>query len=119
MRDIQFRGVSVESGEWVFGYFDLYGEIAYINTKQNTYEVHPESVGQWTGLVDKNGVRIFEGDILMIDNLFFLEPSEERIGCVVWDSTKGMFNISCEVDCPPNSNWEIIGNSFFNKELLK
>lgn len=69
-----FRGKRKDNGEWIEGYYVCNGEHCYIfsgklgiinkNFNWERYEVIPETVGQCTGLKDKNGKLIFEGDIV-------------------------------------------------------
>lgn len=69
MREIKFRGKRLDNGEWLYGYLIRLHGIPYIypspaNNRWTSYEVDPDTVGQFTGLLDKNGKEIYEGDII-------------------------------------------------------
>lgn len=76
MREILFRGKRVDNGEWVEGFFwkDIWGdgESCYIHYDTEDYQVDPTTVGQYTGLNERSGKRIFDGDIVY-DNFYFRE----------------------------------------------
>ena len=133
MREILFRGKRVDNGEWVEGYFcaDAIEQLYGCNTgmdgfirrfnpeihKSNMFEVDRETVGQFTGLTDRNGVKIFEGDIVK----YF----DDWIGKVGYDSYSALFAVSFvdgdydyfgSVAC---GDCEVIGNIYDNPELLE
>ena len=121
-REILFRGKADD--EWVYG--DL-GRLknAITITKRNfiyPYIVMPETVGQFTGLTDKNGVKIFEGDIVTVENP---NISDDEYGIVKFDNDGAMFIVEFDtftVDFGNNidsNQCKIIGNIFDNPELLK
>lgn len=161
MREILFRAKRKDNGEWVQGfYFERIRNYAGLKTVKHcyikyeswdegfiTYEVVPETVGQFIGLMDKNGKRVFEGDVVRYcdeDAYYYQEDCTEFFGKVVQEC--GAFGIGTYKELPLElNNWcnndnfvslweiywnlnccdselpmlEVIGNCWDNPELLQ
>lgn len=121
MRTIKFRGTPVFGDRWVYGGILQSGSGIYIIEPDaniidsKIYKIDPETVGQFTGLYDKNGKGIYEGDIIRYDNKS--NDDSPKIGCVeaITFEDAGFLPIS-EWYC---QNVEIVGNIYDNPELLK
>ena len=129
MRTIKFRGKSILTDEW------FYGDLVHSADKKRTAilvndkdsydecEVDPETVGQFTGLIDKNGAEIYEGDIVkwsngklytvkFLDGMFYASIEECNEGIF------GGFTLHALTDYEDRV-CEIVGNIHDNTELLK
>lgn len=129
MREILFRGKRVENGEWTYGYlFKCWGR-CYLLWGMNgdnpiKEEVYPQTVGEYTGLTDENGKKIFEGDIVAdaYDRKGLVEFFTEDIGscgcCVPQFDGSGFKakykNLDSGVDM---RSCTIVGNIFDNPEM--
>lgn len=123
MREILFRGREYCSKDFVYGDVIRDGDEFSIREhfRPVCHIVIPETVGQYTGLKDKNGKRIFEGDILILYR-FGYKPIRGEVKYYTQS-----FKISCPKQSPYgwkflrglNKRWEIIGNIHDNPELLK
>lgn len=143
-REILFRGKRCSDGEWVYGF--------YVESKQSwqghkphkswivpnaisnggffnvlgRYAVKDDTVGQFTGLVDKNGVKIFEGDVLDVTVFDCFDNDKQYRVCVEWFGTEFMGFDVTDDDSAWNLCWlynqdeeiEVIGNIHDNPALL-
>lgn len=135
MREILFRGKRIDNGEWVEGNLfvsDTDGRThILVGTRIITieWEVDPSTVGQFTGLTDKNGKKIFEGDIIRVEHdLWHGENKKTResdIGVVIYNTNTAEFGVKTHgySNCLKLRRWkgdfnEVIGNVYDNPELI-
>ena len=135
MREIIFRGKRLDNGEWAEGFY-----ISHLNAchyiipfrtggfeaMDNSFYVHkwfevdPSTIGQYTGLKDKNGKMIFEGDILLLDDMNGIVNYGTGCFCVKLPSPDYLYRNNPAIDMVLNEypGLEIIGNAHDNPELI-
>lgn len=121
MREILFRGKRVDNGTWAYGdllHCDDEMEIDSESLGENGGYIIPETVGQYTGLCDRNRKKIFEGDIVNYNGsihkvVFENRCYNARFGIVVEEKETWSFGMSV-----PPYLMEVIGNIHDNPELM-
>lgn len=133
MREILFRGKRIDNGEWIEGYYCNYETtcvgggvdkhhriVPYFASSLYGFKIDPSTVGQYTGLTDKNGKKIFEGDI--VKALLSGKPSYGVVEygktgicayCAMSHCEKSNYVLTCSDD------FEVIGNIHDNPELME
>lgn len=142
MREIKFRGYSIKENKWKYGYLSKYNNKHGISDDMGIGDfVYKESIGEYTGLKDKNGVKIYEGDIVRrpayseeerdyIGDIVGLYHIPEKIGEVIM--YEGAWCLKFELNGKKVLNpffemmefdrfdlIEVIGNIYENPELLE
>jgi hypothetical protein len=129
-REISFRGKGIFDGEWAKGFYTKtsFGMgfsdsiIIFNGGSTKPFQVIPETVSQFTGLIDINGVKIFEKDIVKVRDpynmLWSINGSEvifsyEYVGGWVISNGKENLNLGTRT-----KHIEVIGNVYDNPELL-
>ena len=125
MREILFRGKHDDTGEWIEGYFGqsvdtfIIQDYGLVAGHFKVFKVVPETVGQYTGMKDIHGVKIFEGDIVNYDGSCYKVVFESRngtgyFGIVVGENETWGFGNST-----PAYMMAVVGNIYDNPDLLE
>ena len=129
-REILFRGKDKATDQWVYGdYTHNEGlNTHYIsrnvnNTSRKAWEVDPDTIGQYTGLKDKNGKQIFEGDIIKLKDFDFFDEEYKEIKGVVEYSVDRFIIVAGKIEFDLSVYYDtkckIIGNITDTPELMK
>lgn len=154
MREIEFRAKRTDNDEWVYGYYvqgldfenkpinnSIVRNITTVNPvdktiKQDIYEVDINTLGQYTGLKDKNDKKVFEGDVIRMHYFFTnydpsslgaFEDEAEFIGVVKCDLLDGFYVETVDDHSvgylqwieEPTEELEVLGNIYDNPEWLE
>lgn len=116
MKEILFRGKRVDNGEWVYGWYaplvcnDKTVIPSIKDSNGSDWRVEPGTVGQFTGLCDKNGKKIFEGDIV--------ESPRGTKGFIEWQNAECAFlvNIGDDWQTMDDCPYKVISNIYDDTE---
>ena len=125
-REIKFRGRNDKHG-WLTGYYFVNRGVHFIvedgianplNTWED-YAVDPDTVGQYTGLKDRNGKEIYEGDFLKSGDVIFETWWSDDNACYMLDMVNPFKEMAIRMSDMNITNMEVIGNRWGNPELLE
>ncbi len=116
MRELKFRARGVDGKWWIGELNPAKGNVNLAWFFSNLYAdaLLPKTLGEYTGLKDKNGTEIYEGDLLQSN-----PDSGGRIRQVIHDEYTGGYRFNTGADITRAPNWEVIGNIFENGDLLE
>ena len=129
-REIKFRAKRLDNNQWVIGYYlpTQYGEKHFIYfaleflNEHTRIEIDPKTLGQFTGLKDKNGKEIYEGDVCNaqynICDFYKKVPVYFCSGCFYVDDKSPAGNLPLNYFFNSNKEIEVIGNIYKNPELI-
>lgn len=118
MRAIKFRGKRMNDNKWVYGYFGKdYSERCiisnYLNAPNESWGVIPETIGQFTGVLDRNKKEVYEGDIVT----WVCSDGETRKDVVRWING-GLCLCNSQYTVGSYYGLEVVGNIHDNPELI-
>lgn len=129
LRTIKFRGKSIYGEEWLYGSLvklekDSYAVIPFLNDIEvgksiGMYEVCTETIGQFTGLYDKNGKEIYEGDIIKGFDIIIEVWYSEDTACFMAEMKKPQNDMVDILGGYDTARMEIIANIYDHPELIK
>lgn len=126
-REILFKAKRLDNGEWIEGNLLLYDNVVaqiHHQAEWYAYDVDPNTICQYTGLVDNDCNKIWENDIIGFEDIISYDNGYTEHHCrgkVVWDEETASFQVTERLSCESYEalmECDVIGNIFDNPELL-